>query len=259
VPWTAQFQPQPQAGHASWFHDFQAQQQFPGMPQGEQMQSQPRFGVPMGYEMQRPVGYMPPVLRAEESLESRWKGKWRAREDEHIDATALEAEFEAQASELLRQDTEQHAEVGHDVLMSTGGEAQEEVTLQHGLQQDHLSMPAHWDRPRDMSREAPEPEQEQAPHQPPATDDDLADAAGQLLERMADNQTQKFKDSDFMALMRQLRDREVRVEGNELVDNAAVSVSTIPEAQSRLPGHDHNGPADHVTCRVFGCEMGSVG
>lgn len=216
--------------------------------------------------MQRPMGYMPPVMRAEESLESRWKGKWKAREDEHIDATALEAEFEAQASELLRQDTEQHAEMGHDVLMSTEHEAQETATLQHGLQQDHLSMPAHWDRRRydtehDYHRSSltwgepgPEPVQEQ--HQPQATDDDLADAAGQLLERMADNQTQKFKDSDFMALMRQLRDREVRVEGNELVDNAAVSTS--PEAQ-RLPGHHHNGPADHVTCRVFGCEMGNVG
>ena len=48
--------------------------------------------------------------------------------------------------------------------------------------------------------------------------DELARTAGHLLENVKHDQSQKFKQSNFMSLMRQLRDREVRVEGDKLVD-----------------------------------------
>ena len=52
------------------------------------------------------------------------------------------------------------------------------------------------------------------------TDDaeELARTAGQLLENVKGDQSRKFQESNFLSLMRQLRDREVRVEGNKLVD-----------------------------------------
>lgn len=53
-----------------------------------------------------------------------------------------------------------------------------------------------------------------------AADDaeELARTAGQLLENVKGDSSQKFQESNFLSLMRQLRDKEVRVEGDKLVD-----------------------------------------
>ena len=48
--------------------------------------------------------------------------------------------------------------------------------------------------------------------------EELARTAGQLLEHVKGDQSQKFQESNFLSLMRQLRDKEVRVEGDKLVD-----------------------------------------
>lgn len=48
--------------------------------------------------------------------------------------------------------------------------------------------------------------------------EELARTAGQLLEKVKGDQSQKFQESNFLSLMRQLRDKEVRVEGDKLVD-----------------------------------------
>lgn len=45
--------------------------------------------------------------------------------------------------------------------------------------------------------------------------DELAKTAGQLLDSVSHDQSQKFKESNFLALMRRIRDREVQVEGDE--------------------------------------------
>jgi hypothetical protein len=47
--------------------------------------------------------------------------------------------------------------------------------------------------------------------------DALARTAGQLLDSVKDNQSDKFQKSQFLELMRQLRDREVTVEGDKIV------------------------------------------
>ncbi|KAA8649215.1 hypothetical protein EYZ11_003759 [Aspergillus tanneri] len=45
--------------------------------------------------------------------------------------------------------------------------------------------------------------------------DELARTAGHLLQSVSHDQSQKFKESNFLALMRRIRDREVHVEGDE--------------------------------------------
>ncbi|KAL8781878.1 MAG: hypothetical protein Q9194_000071 [Teloschistes cf. exilis] len=50
--------------------------------------------------------------------------------------------------------------------------------------------------------------------------DELAMTAGQLLENVKHDQSTKFQQSNFLLLMRQLRDREVKVEGDKIVDAA---------------------------------------
>lgn len=53
--------------------------------------------------------------------------------------------------------------------------------------------------------------------------DELARTAGQLLDNVKGDQSRKFQESNFLSLMRQLRDKEVRVENDKLVDVSAPS------------------------------------
>ena len=59
--------------------------------------------------------------------------------------------------------------------------------------------------------------------------EELARTAGQLLENVKGDQSQKFQESNFLSLMRQLRDREVRVEGDKLVDVSIPSYTSLME------------------------------
>ncbi|KAK3692656.1 hypothetical protein B0T22DRAFT_21483 [Podospora appendiculata] len=49
-------------------------------------------------------------------------------------------------------------------------------------------------------------------------DDDLARAAVDILSSVSDNQSEKFKNSNFLQLMRRIGNREIVVEGTDLVD-----------------------------------------
>lgn len=48
--------------------------------------------------------------------------------------------------------------------------------------------------------------------------DDLARTAGQLLESVKGDTSEKFQKSSFMALMKKLRDREAMIEGDNIVE-----------------------------------------
>ncbi|KAG6866706.1 hypothetical protein C0991_011365 [Blastosporella zonata] len=56
-------------------------------------------------------------------------------------------------------------------------------------------------------------------HQIPHDADDLARTAGLLLDNVRNEQNPKFQNSQFLDLMRKLRDRDVIVEGNDMVQN----------------------------------------
>lgn len=72
---------------------------------------------------------------------------------------------------------------------------------------------------RTPQNEPVEQEHKQQEEQPKMNDDDeMAATAGRLLERVADNTSEKFQNSQFLELMRRLRDREVRVEGDKMVE-----------------------------------------
>jgi len=59
--------------------------------------------------------------------------------------------------------------------------------------------------------------------------DDLSKTAGQLLDTLSQNQSKKFQESNFLALMRRLRDKEVKVEGREMVEvREQVESANIP-------------------------------
>ncbi|KAI9847746.1 MAG: hypothetical protein M1838_000791 [Thelocarpon superellum] len=66
----------------------------------------------------------------------------------------------------------------------------------------------------DTIADSPEPA---SPESSPSDADELARTAGELLDSVSDNISEKFQQSSFLALMRQLRDREVLVEGDRMV------------------------------------------
>jgi hypothetical protein len=85
-----------------------------------------------------------------------------------------------------------------------------------------------------VSQEAEKKQEEQ----PPLNDEDeMAATAGRLLERIADNTSEKFQNSQFLELMRRLRDREVRVEEDKIVETNLPSTST-----SQLSGQQTSQP-----------------
>ncbi|KAJ7178356.1 hypothetical protein C8R43DRAFT_973073 [Mycena crocata] len=88
--------------------------------------------------------------------------------------------------------------------------------------------------------------------------DELARTAGLLLETVGDAQNPKFQKSEFMGLMRGLRDREVVVEGNEMVQNTgqAAAAGWASDFQADVKGKGRAvdvpivGPNDLQTSRV---------
>jgi len=58
--------------------------------------------------------------------------------------------------------------------------------------------------------------------QQPEDNEELAKTAGALLDSVKGDQSQKFRESNFLALMRRLRDREVQVQGDEFKDVSIV-------------------------------------
>lgn len=60
-------------------------------------------------------------------------------------------------------------------------------------------------------------------------DDALAATAKELLEKVDHNQTDKFKNSQFLGLMRKLRDREMKVEGDKMVETVSA-----PQTQNNM-------------------------
>ena len=61
--------------------------------------------------------------------------------------------------------------------------------------------------------------------------DELARTAGQLLENVKHDQSAKFQQSNFLSLMRQLRDKEVKVEGDSIVDVSSTFYSCAVDDQ----------------------------
>ncbi|RMZ20242.1 hypothetical protein D0859_15757 [Hortaea werneckii] len=68
-------------------------------------------------------------------------------------------------------------------------------------------------------------------------DDALAATAEELLNKVEHNKTDKFKNSQFLGLMRKLRDREVKVEGDQMVETTVSqpSVTTTTSPSQPIP------------------------
>jgi hypothetical protein len=69
-------------------------------------------------------------------------------------------------------------------------------------------------------------------------DDALAATAQELLEKVEHNQTDKFRNSQFLGLMRRLRDREVKVEGDKMVETVSATQTHPKRVSTPDSGYD---------------------
>lgn len=84
--------------------------------------------------------------------------------------------------------------------------------------------------------------------QPPPDGDELARTAGLLVDSVRDEQNPKFKNSQFLGLMQQLRDREITVEGDKMVPSTAGATGWASEFQNQT---DSKGKGKAVDRDIF--------
>lgn len=117
-------------------------------------------------------------------------------------SSGLDATENAQVGKS-EMDTHQEMGLGQDIMLEESVErfmsSEQQIPEQARLGADLIHDP--------MSQENPQ-------HEDP---DALARTAGQLLDSVRNNQSTKFQNSEFLELMRQLRDREVMVKGDNIV------------------------------------------
>ncbi|KAL8961482.1 MAG: hypothetical protein Q9193_001963 [Seirophora villosa] len=70
--------------------------------------------------------------------------------------------------------------------------------------------------------------------------DELAKTAGLLLENVKHDQSTKFQESNFLSLMRQLRDKEAKVEGDHIVSVRKNLCNTYSARFRRTDNNAHN-------------------
>jgi len=117
-----------------------------------------------------------------------------------------------------------------------------QVPLQHNnLQNNDLQ-----NYPLQMERYSEQEQQQQQQTQPteqelPQRDnDDLSRAAGELVDKLQTNTSAKFQNSSFLALMRRVRDKEIIVEGDKMIESS--EAASEPQAQpDYIPPRQENG------------------
>lgn len=115
-----------------------------------------------------------------------------------FDESAFEAAFEQARADMMSQETETTPVHAEEVVEETNHVTAESTEEKIKIGSDTI------------------PQTEKNDQQARVNDaDELARTAGQLLDSVKHDQSQKFRESNFLALMRRIRDREVQIEGDE--------------------------------------------
>lgn len=137
----------------------------------------------------------------EPNLSAVARGKHPVQQIDYFDEATFESAFDA-ASRGLQPDSESSQHMGWKAFSEPRQQYDNVRMGQEAILNEQLQR----SEDRNLERE----------------EDTLATTAGQLLHKLKDEQNEKFQKSSFLSLMRQLRDKEVRVDGDKIID---VSVS----------------------------------
>lgn len=185
-----------------WHQDFLRQQDQPSPYQSLQQQmpaGQNYSGWSYGY-----TGGLVPQHHDTLSTLAQQKQPERQFEDVY-DEAAFERAFDAARKEMQLLEESTH---GKDAQMDAGLLDTEDQDRQEWLDHSRIGSDRILDEAQKRGEEGEDADDAE----------ELARTAGQLLENVKGDQSQKFQESNFLSLMRQLRDKEVRVEGDKLVD-----------------------------------------
>lgn len=255
------FRPQASPATASWHQDFLQQQQQPQQMMHTAHAAQPQayaqntFGGMAGYGMD---GYVGPGFQhhtpfaatgLSNPMSAIAQGNQRAQKRiPQIDEAAFEQAFEQAHADMLEAEAEARGAEAVTPQSSQNVLSEEEHMMKQIRERQMSAHPLFGPHDEELEAQANGPLQEEPTQQPedvqekskteelpPRNDDDaMAETAGHLLERVADNTSEKFQKSQFLELMRRLRDKEVRVEGDKVVE---VQNS---EAQQRIPPQEQD-------------------
>ncbi|GAB1736879.1 hypothetical protein NU219Hw_g8905t1 [Hortaea werneckii] len=250
-PAQQQHQPMPQgSGWAQSFQQHIAQSapraQSTASPSPLAFQQRARYGAGyggMGFQSQFAPQHQQPMFGAGMQ---QGKGK-EAVTDEVFDDAAFERAFEQARDDMLDE-----SQVGLEGLQhsteyrqDTSGELvdqiQREREIQEQLQEMRPELSKGMQDPaiqeanalEDLAQQ-PEQMEEEKQENKGQDDDALAATAEELLNKVEHNKTDKFKNSQFLGLMRKLRDREVKVEGDQMVETM-VSQPSVTTTTSSSP------------------------
>lgn len=137
-----------------------------------------------------------------------------------LDSAAFERAFadydyEANIAQASKQE-------GEDLSLLNSTALHTRTEHDHDIDTSHSALHMSINDPREASAYplGQEEQQQAQDNLDSSRNDDLANTARELLTRVSDNTSEKFAKSSFLALMRQLRDGEVKVEGEKMVETA---------------------------------------
>nr|OQO20402.1 hypothetical protein B0A51_10492 [Rachicladosporium sp. CCFEE 5018] len=174
---------------------------------------------------QQNARYGPPGFRsnfAQPAFAPIVQGKGKAAVTEDFDEAAFERAFDlarddmmtdAEVSLDMQENAVQTEAVVDNVLQSSGDRTHvtmQDVEAVHSLEHSAGGIIANVQNPEQEQRE-----------DDGRDDDALAATAQDLLEKVENNMSDKFQNSQFLNLMRKLRDREVKVRGDKMVESVS--------------------------------------
>jgi len=168
-------------------------------------------GMGMGMGMQSQFAGFSGGMAGQQAEQSNLQQQHQPAEafDEEAFARAFEeaSKSEMEAREEFQERSKSGIEFGQDVMIEESAERFLSATIESPIpNQARLGA--------DLIHDPLSETQDRPQHEDP---DALARTAGQLLDSVRNNQSAKFQNSEFLELMRQLRDREVMVKGDNIV------------------------------------------
>ncbi|KAL4870641.1 hypothetical protein BDV12DRAFT_165531 [Aspergillus spectabilis] len=189
------------ASRRSWHDEFLRQQQHATAQQNQSFGQgfQPSFAPSYGLHSSQMGTYTP----AQETTADKTSAI------EAFDESAFEAAFEQAKADMASQFEDTVVEANESETRLDNMELTEEASAQHTVPG---TIRIGSDTILQTNKEGPQSAVNDA--------DELARTAGQLLNSVSNETNQKFRESNFLALMRRIRDREVQVEGDEFRETA---------------------------------------
>ncbi|KAI6810197.1 hypothetical protein KC340_g17413 [Hortaea werneckii] len=253
-PPPAQQQHQPMSQGSGWaqsFHQHIAQSapraQSTASPSPLAFQQRARYGAGyggMGFQSQFAPQHQQPMFGPGMQ---QGKGK-EASTDELFDDAAFERAFEQARDDMLEENQAGLEGLQHstEYRQDTSGELVDQIQREREIQEQLQEMRPELSRGmqdpaiqeanalEDLAQQ-PEQMEEEKQENKGQDDDALAATAEELLNKVEHNKTDKFKNSQFLGLMRKLRDREVKVEGDQMVETTVSQPSVTSTPSQPIP------------------------